>query len=134
MFSKDKNQIKTTKAFSSMDNARHKKVLQKKTKTVCSCHVTYTFQSESTLYSCLNVKELLARSRLKLWRRSDFNWTRTQKHLVRKRTLNHLAKWLSVRLRTKCFWVRVQLKSKQRLYEKFLKSRNPKSEAEYKAY
>ena len=31
--------------------------------TVCSCHVTYAFQSESTLYSCQNVKELLARSR-----------------------------------------------------------------------
>ena len=31
--------------------------------TVCSCHVTYAFQSESTLYSCLNGKELLARSR-----------------------------------------------------------------------
>ena len=31
--------------------------------TVCSCHVTYAFQSESTLYSCLNVKALLARSR-----------------------------------------------------------------------
>ena len=30
---------------------------------VCSYHVTYAFQSESTLYSCLNVKELLARSR-----------------------------------------------------------------------
>ena len=30
--------------------------------TVCSCHVTYTFQSESTLYSCLNVKERLAQS------------------------------------------------------------------------
>ena len=30
---------------------------------VYSCHVTYAFQSESTLYSCLNVKELLARSR-----------------------------------------------------------------------
>ena len=30
------------------------------TTTVCSYHVTYTFQSESTLYSCLNVKELLA--------------------------------------------------------------------------
>ena len=30
---------------------------------VCSYHVTYTFQSESTLHSCLNVKELLARSR-----------------------------------------------------------------------
>ena len=31
--------------------------------TVCSYHVTYSFQSEFTLYSCLNVKELLARSR-----------------------------------------------------------------------
>ena len=31
--------------------------------TVCSCHVTYAFQSESTLYSCLDVTELLARSR-----------------------------------------------------------------------
>ena len=31
--------------------------------TVCSYHVTYAFQSESILYSCLNVKELLARSR-----------------------------------------------------------------------
>ena len=30
---------------------------------VCSYHVTYAFQSESTLYSCLNVKEVLARSR-----------------------------------------------------------------------
>ena len=29
--------------------------------TVCFYHVTYAFQSESTLYSCLNVKELLAR-------------------------------------------------------------------------
>ena len=28
--------------------------------TVCSFHVTYTFQSESTLYSFLNVKQLLA--------------------------------------------------------------------------
>ena len=36
--------------------------------TVCSCHVTYAFQSESTLYSCLNVKELLARSRCEIWR------------------------------------------------------------------
>ena len=31
--------------------------------TVCSYHVTYAFQSESALYSCLNVKELLARNR-----------------------------------------------------------------------
>ena len=34
-----------------------------KNSTVCYYHVTYAFQSESTLYSCLNVKELLARSR-----------------------------------------------------------------------
>ena len=53
---------------------------------------------------------------------SDCNWTRTQSHLVLKWTLNHLAKltvakwfslakWLSVRLRTKWFWVRFQLQS-----------------------
>ena len=41
---------------------------------VCFDHVTYAFQSESTLCSCLNVKELLEKG---------------------------LAKWLSVRLRTK---------------------------------
>ena len=29
----------------------------------CSYHFMYGFQSESTLYSCLNVKELLVRSR-----------------------------------------------------------------------
>ena len=66
--------------------------------TVCFSHVTYPFQSQSTLYSCLNVKEL--------WSLTDCNWTRTQNHLVRKRTLNHLTKlfkWFSVRLRTKCF-------------------------------
>ena len=83
--------------------------------TVCSCHVTYAFQSESALYSCLNVKELLARSRHEIWSLSDCYWTLTQDHLVRKRTLNHLAKlasltkWLCVRLWTKWFWVRVQL-------------------------
>ena len=50
-------------------------------------------------------------------RLSDCNWTRTHNHLVRKRTLNHLtklislAKWLSVRLRTKWLWVQVPLQS-----------------------
>ena len=39
----------------------------------------------------------------------DSNWTRTHNHLVLKRA--SLAKWLSVRLRTKWFWVRVQLQS-----------------------
>ena len=66
--------------------------------SVCSCHVTYAFQSESTIYSCLNVKELLARSRREIRRWSDCNWARTQNNLVLKRTL-----W---------FWVRVQLHSR----------------------
>ena len=30
--------------------------------TVCFYHVTYTFQSESKLCSCVNVKELLAQN------------------------------------------------------------------------
>ena len=66
--------------------------------TVFSCHVTSAFHSESTLYSCLNVKEFLARSRRGIWRSSDCSWTPTQNQLVLKRTLNHLAqlaKWFS---------------------------------------
>ena len=42
---------------------------------------------------------------------SDCNWTGTQNHLVRKRTVNHLAKLLSVCLRPRWFWVQVQLQS-----------------------
>ena len=61
---------------------------------------------ESTLCSCLNVKELLAWSRREIWSLSDCNWTRIQNHLVHKR-----AKWLSVHLQTKWFWVQVQLQS-----------------------
>ena len=34
--------------------------------TLFSCHVTYALQSESTLYSCMNVKELLDRSRYEI--------------------------------------------------------------------
>ena len=73
--------------------------------TICSYHVTYAFQSESKLYSYLNVKELLTRSRRKVWSLSDYNWTWTHNHLAHKRTLNHLAKlakWLSVWLNS---WV-----------------------------
>ena len=44
------------------------------------------------LYSCLNVKELLARSRCHIWSLRGSNGIRTHNHLVRKRTLNHLAK------------------------------------------
>ena len=60
--------------------------------TVCSYHVTHAFQSEYTLYSYLNVKELLAWSRPEIWRLSDCNWTRIHNYFVHKRTLNHLAK------------------------------------------
>ena len=66
---------------------------------------------------CLNVKEVLARSRRHIWSLSDSKWIRTHNHLVRKRTLNHLAKlaslakWLSVRLRTKWLWVQIPLLS-----------------------
>ena len=64
---------------------------------VCSYHVTYAFQSESTLYSCLNFKELLTQSSSHFWSLSGYNGTRTHNHLVR--------------LRTKWFWVRVRLPS-----------------------
>ena len=51
--------------------------------TVCSYHVTCAFQSESTLYSCLNFKELFARNKRGIY--------------------------LHVRLRNKWLWVRIQL-------------------------
>ena len=47
---------------------------------------------------CLNVKELLARSRRHIQSLSDSNEIRIHNHLVRKPTLNHLAKlvkWVS---------------------------------------
>ena len=45
------------------------------------------FKSESTLYSCLNVKELLVRNRLEIWSLSNGNGTRTHNHLVCKSTV-----------------------------------------------
>ena len=54
--------------------------------------------------------------------RSESNDIRTHNHLFRKRTLNHLAqlaslaKWLSVRLRTKWFWVRISLLSVKAIF------------------
>ena len=47
---------------------------------------------------CLNAKELFAWSRCDIWSLSDSKEIPTHSHLVRKRTLNHLAKlakWLS---------------------------------------
>ena len=66
--------------------------------TVCYYHVTCAFLSKFTLYSCMNVKELLARNRLDIWSLSDCNGTRTHNHFVCKWKLNHLANlatWLS---------------------------------------
>ena len=80
---------------------------------VCYYHVTYAFQSESTLYSCLNVKELLAWNWRDIWSLSDSSGNRTQNQLVSKRTVNHLAKltkWLSCVLSTysvRCIWLYV---------------------------
>ena len=51
-----------------------------------------------SLYSCLNIKELLAQNRHNIWSLNDFNGTQTHNHLVCKQKLNHLAKlakWLS---------------------------------------
>ena len=64
--------------------------------TVC-CYVTYAFWTESTLCSCLNVKELLAWNRPDIWRLSDCNGIQIHNHLVCKWKLNRLtklAKWL----------------------------------------
>ena len=51
---------------------------------VCFYHATYVFWSESTLCSCLNVKELLAWNSREIWSLSDCNGIRTHNHLVRK--------------------------------------------------
>ena len=45
--------------------------------TVCSYHVTCTFQSGSRLYNCLNVKELLAWNRHKILSLIDCNGIQT---------------------------------------------------------
>ena len=80
-----------------------------------SCHVRVSEWIDT--YSCLNVKELLARKRHDIWRLSDCNGTSTHHPLVLKPALNHLvklvslAKWLSVRLQPKWFQVRVSVLS-----------------------
>ena len=63
----------------------------------------YGFHSESTLYSWLNVKELLAPTANEIRSLSECNCTGTQDHLAGKQTLNHLdklAKSLSFALNT----------------------------------
>ena len=55
--------------------------------TVYYYHVTYVFQSESTLYSCLNVKELRAQTRREIWSLSCCNWPQTHNNFIHKLTL-----------------------------------------------
>ena len=59
--------------------------------TICSYHITCGFQRESTIYSCLNVKELLARigPKSEVWIHSE---TRTW-HGKNIQTLHHV-RWV----------------------------------------
>ena len=49
--------------FKSITNLVNRFIKEGQYLTVCSYHVTYAFPSDSILYSCLNVKELVTRSR-----------------------------------------------------------------------
>ena len=88
--------------------------------TICSYHITYAFQSESTLYDYLNVKELLARNRRDIWNLSEYNETRTHNHLVRKQTLNHLAKLVELsgcRFESRCSTVFINKKTMVSIFQ-----------------
>ena len=50
------------------------------TLTVSFYHVTYAFQSEPKLYSCLNVKEVVARNGCDIWLLSDCKGVWTHNH------------------------------------------------------
>ena len=54
--------------------------------------MTFVFQSDPTLYSCLNVKEPPAQNKCGNWKLSDTNGIWTQNLLVCKQTLRHLLK------------------------------------------
>ena len=102
--SRDINEIRT-----------HNHLVRKRTLKQCSnikheylsvgCVWLYIFVKSHTSFRvnphsivCLNFKDFLARSKRHIWSLSDGNEIRTYKLLVRKRTLNHLAKmakWLS---------------------------------------
>ena len=82
--------------------------------TVCYYHVIPAFQSESTLCSYLNVKELLAISEVakELLATSEVYMTTTGFKLTTQlNNLVSLAEWFSNRLRTKNLWVPISLLS-----------------------
>ena len=63
--------------------------------TACCYHVRYEFHIESTLCSCMNVKERLAQNRCNIWNLTDSNRVQTHNHLhnhlVCKQKVIHLA-------------------------------------------
>ena len=66
-----------------------------------TCHARVS-EKIHTLYMP-DANNVLAQSRCEIWTLNNFNWTRNQNHLVRKRTLNDLTKetkWLSCVLST----------------------------------
>ena len=66
--------------------------------TVCSHHVTHLFQSESTIFSFPNLKDVLPINRRDNERLSECRGSQTHNQLVRKWTINYLIKlatWLS---------------------------------------
>ena len=59
MFSKDKNQTKITKTFSSVDNTRYKKVLQKKQRLYAKLLKTRTAKSAAEYKTYRNMFETM---------------------------------------------------------------------------
>ena len=64
--------------------------------TVCSSHVSYTFQSESLLYIGVNMKELVTRIRHNVWILSECNASQTHNHLICKRNFNYFPKFFNL--------------------------------------
>ena len=76
--------------------------------TVCYYHVTHAFQSDSRPYSCLDVKEILARNKRDIWSLSDSNRIRTPNYLICERTIIDLAKWSVPMIELYCEYLSVR--------------------------
>ena len=77
----------------------------------------------NTIYSCLNVKELLVQNSRDIWSLTDSNGIQTHNHLVHKWTLNRLAKlaffffndWAVLKyLSVRCIWLYVVIMPRTR--------------------
>ena len=95
------------------------KIYNRVHQTVCSYHVMYTFQSESTLYSYVNVKELLAQNRCEIWSLSDCNWAQPQPLSLQMNTqpfsrTGQMIELCFVHLSVWCIWLYVLIMSQTR--------------------